>query len=121
MKARFVFLFTALLACANSQEPVVCTLIGCNGGLMIEVTGTGGARATVEVSASGQQTRTFECDAGQGCQRFLENFTPAQARVTIRLADRTVERTVSPQYRVSRPNGPRCAPECRQATVQVAA
>jgi hypothetical protein len=124
MKPRFVFLFTTLLACSNATENppegIACTLIGCSNGLSVEVTGTAGARATVEVRASGQTTQTFECVAGQPCRGFLENYMPDQATVTIRLADRTVERSVTPQYRLNRPNGANCPPECRQATVQVA-
>jgi hypothetical protein len=110
-----------VLACSSSgQQQQVCTLIGCNPGLAIEVTGTISGRTTVEVTASGQTPRSFECNPGQICRGFLENFMPSQATVTVRLPDRTVQRNVTPQYRDVRPNGPNCDPVCRQATVQVA-
>lgn len=43
---------------------------------------------------------------------------PRQVAISITRDGQTlVEKTVTPAYRTGRPNGPRCAPECRQASV----
>jgi hypothetical protein len=119
-KGLLVLLGMTGMACSSSnQSQQICTLIGCNPGLAVEINGTISGRTTIEVAATGETPRTFECNAGQPCRGFLENFMPSQATVTIRLSDRTVQRTVTPEYRDVRPNGPNCDPVCRQATVQV--
>jgi hypothetical protein len=119
MKAGIVG-FVAVVSLGCNVYPRACTEIGCNDGLSVEITGTIAGRTTIEVAAAGQTTRTFECNPGQACRGFLDNYMPAQATITVRMPDRTVERSVSPQYVESRPNGEGCPPVCRQATVQVA-
>lgn len=43
---------------------------------------------------------------------------PQQVAVSVTRDGQTlVDKTVTPTYRTSRPNGPQCAPECRQASL----
>ncbi len=45
---------------------------------------------------------------------------PAQVDVTITHNGQTlVQKTITPTYKTSRPNGPQCEPQCRQASVEL--
>jgi hypothetical protein len=114
-------------ACSNNtaeneappQPTRVCTMIGCESGLAIEVSSSVQQSFTVNVRAGTQVIHTFRCDPGQPCRAFVSNQTPAQVTVTLETAQGPISRTFQPEYRLNRPNGPDCEPECRQATVTV--
>src|SRR5688572_17814017 len=110
-----------LTACTSQPAPSeqVCTLIGCNDGLRVEVTSTLAQPATVTVRAGNQIIGTFRCEPGQPCATFIENQTPESVSVTVEVSGGTVNRTYTPEYRLARPNGENCTPTCRQATVTV--
>jgi hypothetical protein len=109
-----------LMACVGNQEPQrVCTLIGCNDGLNVTVTSSLQQDISVTVKSGAQTLHTFTCSAGQPCMAFLDNQTPANVTVQIATSAGTISRDYTPEYKVSRPNGPGCDPECRQATVTV--
>jgi hypothetical protein len=113
-------------ACAGvEQEPEpepqqICTLIGCNDGLSVQVTSAVTQSITVTVRANNQVLRTFRCDPGNPCASFIENQMPASVSVTVEAPGGTVNRAYTPEYRTARPNGPNCPPACRQATITVA-
>lgn len=109
----------ALLGCAGNQEPRACTLIGCNDGLNVTVVSTLQQNLTVTVKSGAETLHTFTCTSGQQCMAFIENKTPANVTVQVGWVGGTVSRDFAPEYKVSRPNGPGCDPECRQATVTV--
>jgi hypothetical protein len=119
MKAS-VLVCVLLTACSGNQEPQrVCTLIGCNDGLNVTVNSALQQDFSVTVKSGSQTLHTFTCSAGQQCMAFLENQTPANVTVQITTNAGTISRDYTPEYNVSRPNGPDCDPECRQATVTV--
>ncbi|MGQ0814400.1 MAG: hypothetical protein ACT4O1_08025 [Gemmatimonadota bacterium] len=108
------------LACASNAEPErACTLIGCENGLTVVVNTTLQQDFTVNVKSGTQQIQTFTCRAGQPCQAFIANQTPAQVTVEVVSPTGATSRAITPEYSLSRPNGPDCPPECRQATVTV--
>lgn len=107
-----------LAGCAG-QEPRVCTLIGCNGGLNVTVVSTVQQNLTVTVKSGAETLHTFTCMAGQQCMAFIDNRTPANVTVQVGTVSGTVSKDFAPVYTVSRPNGPGCDPECKQATVTV--
>ena len=113
--------FTVLVAaCANTSEPQrICTLIGCENGLAVEVNHSLQQSFTVNVRVGAQTIHTFRCDPGQPCRAFVSNQTPGEVTITIDAGggQAPVSRTYRPEYRMNRPNGPDCPPECRQATV----
>ena len=110
----------AAMACSGNTEPVrVCTLIGCNDGLNVVVNASLQQDYTVTVTSGGQTLHTFSCRAGQPCQAFVENKTPATVTVGVATAMGPVSKEFTPEYRVNKPNGPDCPPDCRQATVTV--
>lgn len=104
----------------NAEEPPrVCTMIGCNNGLSVVISGPQ-RDYTVTVKSGGTVLHSFTCRANEPCQGFVENQTPASVTVDVTSSAGTVSRSFTPEYRMNRPNGPDCPPECRQATVTVA-
>ena len=111
-------------ACANMSEPQrVCTLIGCDDGLSVVVNHTLPQSFTVTVRVATQTLHTFRCDPGQPCQAFVRNQTPEEVTVSIDAGggQPPVSRTYRPEYRINRPNGADCPPDCKQATVTLTA
>ena len=102
--------------------PSACTLIGCTG-LVVEVTGAPGLTpVTVVVTAPDGSTRSSSCSSAAGtCFVSFPDFTPASVTIRMSTATRTTEVTTQPMYEVTRPNGPRCPPDCRNARVTVVA
>jgi hypothetical protein len=101
--------------------PGACTLIGCTG-LVVEVTGAPGLTpVTVVVTAPDGSTRSTTCTSATGslCPVSFPDFTPATVTIRLVTATQTTEVTRQPPYEVTRPNGPKCPPECRSARVTV--
>ena len=100
--------------------PTACTLIGCTG-LVIEVTGASGSTPmTVVVTAPDGSTRSTTCTSATGaCPVSFPDFTPATVTIRVTTGSQTTEVTRQPTYEVTRPNGPACPPECRNARVTV--
>lgn len=98
-----------------------CTLIGCTG-LVVEVTGAPGQTpVTVVVTAPDGSTRSTTCTSATGtCPVSFPDFTPASVTIRVSTGTQTTEETRQPMYEVTRPNGPACPPECRNARVTVA-
>jgi hypothetical protein len=108
------------LACAGNTEPQrVCTLIGCNDGLNVVVNSALQQDYTVTVTSGGQTLHSFTCRPGQPCQAFVENRTPATVTVALATAMGPISKDFTPEYKISKPNGPDCPPDCKQATVTV--
>ena len=105
--------------CSAVSEPHGCTLIGCNDGLNVVVNASLQQDFTVTVSSGGQTLQTFTCRAGQQCFGFVENQTPATVTVSLATSTGPVSKQFTPEYRINKPNGPNCPPDCRQATVTV--
>lgn len=118
--ASAVLLGAALSSACGAVGPS-CTLIGCTG-LVIEVSGAPGqSPVTVVVTAPDGSTRSATCTSATGtCPFSFNDFTPASVTIRVSTATRTTEVTRQLAYEVTRPNGPECAPECRNARVTVA-
>ena len=111
----------ALLAGCQSVTGQVCTLIGCESGLSVELTGSLGVPFRVEVTTEGSPLRMVrECPTAADCQRiFFADYTPSSPviRVITGSDTTTVRRTV--EYARHEPNGPGCGPICRVGVVPV--
>lgn len=109
-------------SCTNNAPPAeVCTLIGCDDGLAVEIAGDRDGPVQIRVEAPDQETRTFECsDASVRCGTFLGGFTPSEVTVVvIDAGGQETARTLTPTYETTYPNGPDCPPGCEQATVRM--
>lgn len=105
----------------NIVGPSACTLIGCTG-LVVEVTGAPSQTpVTVVVTAPDGSTRSSTCTAAAStCLVSFPDFTPASVTIRVLTGTQTTEETRQPTYEVTRPNGPACPPECRNARATVA-
>ena len=114
-------LVAAVASGCDGIGPSACTLIGCTG-LVVEVTGAPGqAPVTVVVTAPDGSTRSAACTSATGaCPVSFPDFTPASVTIRVLTGTQTTEVTRQPMYEVTRPNGPACPPECRNARVTVA-
>lgn len=101
--------------------PTPCTLIGCTG-LIVEVTGLPGPTpVTVVVTAPDGSTRSSTCTSTTGrCPVSFPDFTPDTITIRVLTGTQIIEETRQPTYEATRPNGPACPPECRNARVTVA-
>lgn len=119
--ATTVVLLAALVSGCGVAGPTACTLIGCTG-LVVEVTGAPGQTpVTVVVTAPDGSTRSTTCTSTTGtCPVSFPDFAPASITIRVSAGTRAIEETRQPVYEVSRPNGPECPPECRNARVTVA-
>ena len=112
----------ALGSACSGLGPTACTLIGCTG-LVVEVTGAPAQTpVTVVVTAPDGSTRSTSCISATGstCPVSFPDFTPASVTIRVSTGTKTTEETRQPAYEVTRPNGPGCPPECRNARVTVA-
>ena len=111
----------AVIAGCDVVRPSTCTVIGCTG-LVIEVTGVQSQTpVTVVVTAPDGSTRSATCtSAANTCPVSFPDFTPASVTIRVSTGTHTTEETRQPAYEVTRPNGPACPPECRNARVTVA-
>jgi hypothetical protein len=115
------FLALALTACSDHLQ-LVCTLIGCDSGLEIQVSPLPTTPFRLEASAPGYSAvYTQECTDPVNCTRiFLPEFTPDVVRIrVIAGADTTFVEATNPEYTAVRPNGPDCPPICRIGHVTV--
>lgn len=120
MKLLTALCVVLVLGCSSTEEEpqVICTLIGCENGLNVQVNSSLTQSFTVTVRAgSGEQLHSFTCNPGQTCQAFVAGQTPDEVTVTLATAQGPVSKTFQPEYRLNRPNGPDCPPECKQATI----
>ena len=108
-------------AACNVAGPSVCTVIGCTG-LVVEVSGAPvQAPVTVVVTAPDGSTRSATCTSATGmCLVSFPDFTPATVTIRVAAGARSTEETRQPAYEMTRPNGPSCPPECRNARVSIA-
>ena len=125
LKRRDVLAITVVLVGAFGSGcgvvgPSACTLIGCTG-LVVEVTGAPAQTpVTVVVTAPDGSTRSINCTSATGtCPVSFPDFTPASVTIRVSTGTQTTEVTRQPMYEVTRPNGPSCPPECRNAQVTI--
>ena len=120
---RLLITLTAAIWVVGCQSSTACTLIGCESGLTVEVQNAPPGPITVQASVIGASgaVYTATCPGTTGCTNavFFPAFTPEQARLTITTTAGTRQQDVTPSYTTSQPNGPRCGPTCRNATVRI--
>jgi hypothetical protein len=123
MGHRTFFLAAGLVAVASCapQEPVACTMIGCDDGWSVEVVGELPATYVVRARVDGEVVASRECSPANPCAGavFLPGISAAEAELEIVGDGVDLRWTVRPEYQVVQPNGPNCPPICQQARVRV--
>lgn len=112
-------LFGAMAAVLGGCNPFgPCTLIGCHDGLSVRFDSPPAGAFRIEASVPGDPTQyAIDCADAQSCETIFPGLIAE--RVTIRLITPQGTRTqeFQPRYADLYPNGRRCGPTCRQATV----
>jgi hypothetical protein len=115
---QLIWALAVILSCSDPGR--VCTLIGCQSGLTVALTSQPAGAYSVEVYTTGDGPRfVHQCSGTGTCQIFFPSFTPSHVFVDVVVGSATATHERNVTYTVSRPNGPGCDPECRQATVTV--
>ncbi|HEU4989472.1 MAG TPA: hypothetical protein VFT41_06805 [Gemmatimonadaceae bacterium] len=124
MPAALAVLVTVAACGHGTPTQRACTLIGCDSGITIMLSGTAAASVTrVEVSAPGDTTRAHDCTSTSPCTGtfgvWFANYTPATVTVHLVMATDSRTYTITPTYKDQQPNGPDCPPVCHQATLSI--
>jgi len=122
MKRSLATACVALLAGCNGISGA-CTLIGCDSGLIVALSQTPTSAYKIEVFSSPEGPHyVFDCanPAQCGSEAMFNNYLPQSVTIRVTTTAGTREQTAQPAYSTSRPNGPNCGPECKQARVTVA-
>jgi hypothetical protein len=101
-----------------------CTLIGCDSGVSVRLSSQPVGAIKIEVfegpPTSNIVAYVYECVANCLKEVKFRGFTPDHPYVRITYGGVTqVTDVPSVTYTISRPNGPKCGPECKQGTVDV--
>ena len=112
MTVRLLSLVLLLASC--DQSTGVCTLIGCNSGLTINVPAAAPIPYIISLQAPGAPELTLECTTSLCAHSvFVPDYTPAHVTVTVQWqGGGSATKDVSPAYTISQPNGPNCSPTC---------
>jgi hypothetical protein len=113
----------------------ICTLVGCAGGIEVELTGLPETKYQVSILFPSGEMKTLTCGPGatdtpepfvrvcspQGAFFALDpNVTPPQEiTVTVTVNDKPISQTFHPKYERSQPNGRDCPPTCYSATLKM--
>ncbi len=125
---RTITLLAVVVATAACDSPTeVCTLVGCDSGLTVQLSGLPVGAFTVEVfpesPALDPPVYRYECTPGpQPCSTrvLFPGLYVEQPYVRVTSALGTVtHHEPDVTYQTSYPNGRQCGPECRSATVSV--
>jgi hypothetical protein len=111
-----------LSSIACSSAPTVCTLIGCESGITVDLASlpSGPFRVDIKPRGASDVAYVFECDTAARCRQdiFFAGLISDYLIVTVHVGAATRDtEVVQVQYASHRPNGPNCGPDCRTATV----
>ena len=95
----------------------VCTAIGCDDGLSVVVQNAPTSPFRIEVYVSNVAPRYVKTCPAVPCDVFFPDFTPDMVHISVIAGTDTMTHDFYPAYAVTRPNGPHCSTECRQARV----
>ena len=101
--------------------PAIFICLSLLGALALAQAPAGAYRIEVFSSPSGPHY-VYDCASAAQCgtSAMFTDYTPEAVTIRVTTSAGTREQTAQPTYSVSRPNGPNCGPECRQAQVTVA-
>lgn len=119
---RITTLFILVLFAVASCDERACTEIGCVNGLVMSFELEESTQAEITF-ISGQNTSELVCGGVQSnCMNteVFDDFTVEEMHVKLYKDSILInEYTQEISYETTRPNGEKCDPECRQATVTI--
>ena len=117
-----VGLSTLATGCSGSTTPLVCTDIGCFNGLTVRLAEPLPDGTVVSLRLQGAPW-TVTCGEIVDCSEVLyfEGLHAEYLGVRVVTPTGEVEFDFRPDYRLSRPNGPDCPPECFHAEITLSA
>ena len=106
---------------ASCQLPKVCTEIGCDDQLRIQLLGSIPDSVRVSAQEPGGASRVVDCTPTRCLDGMvtLSGFLPESVTIEVHGQGVDVTRTVRPEYQWFYPNGTSCPGKCRQATVEI--
>ena len=112
-------LFSATAAVLAGCTPFgACTLIGCNDGLSVRFDRQPVGAFRIEATVPDDPTVVaIECTDAASCLLMFPDLVAEQVTLRLITQQGTYTQQFQPRYEDSYPNGRRCGPACRQATV----
>ncbi len=112
-----------LLGCDSIFGLQDCTLIGCDTGVDVRLTGAVPPVFEISLTPAGQEAQVIECEnavAGWCVEGvFFQGVTASDAVLEVRWDEGGITRSVRLEYDRFQPNGPRCGPICYLARLEV--
>lgn len=95
-----------------------CTLIGCDDGLSVQFSRPPVGAFRVEATVLNDPVvAAIDCADAATCMVRFPDLVAEHVTLRLITSEGTVTQQFQPRYEDVRPNGPRCGPACRQATV----
>ena len=116
-------LLLAVFSCDSaSTTGAVCTDIGCDTGLIVELQNAPDVPYRVEAYVSGSSPRYVQtCSSETPCNAlaFFRDFIPDHVFIDVISTLGTQRYEAHLTYEMVQPNGPGCDPVCRKATIRL--
>ena len=112
-------LFSATVALLAGCTPFgACTLIGCDDGLSVRFSRPPAGAFRIEATVPNDPAVVaIDCVNATSCTLMFPGLVAEQVTLRLITAQGTVTQQFQPRYEDLHPNGRRCGPACRQATV----
>jgi hypothetical protein len=114
-------LFSATAALLASCTPFgACTLIGCENGLSVQLSRPPVGAFRVEATLPNDPAvLAIDCTNATSCLLMFPDLVAERVTLRLTTAEGTITQEFQPRYEDLYPNGRRCGPACRQATVTI--
>lgn len=114
-------LFSATAALVAGCNPFgACTLIGCDDGLSVQFSRAPVGAFRIEATVPNEPAVVaIDCVDATNCLLMFPGLVAEQVTLRLITSEGTVTQEFEPRYDDVYPNGRRCGPACRQATVTI--
>jgi hypothetical protein len=132
--AGVLVLAIGMVVALMARGPIACTLVGCSGGLTVEVAGLpASADYQISLSLPSGETHTLTCGSNAEANTFEQSCSqsgayfrlatdvnpPQEITITVEANGEKVTQVFNPHYEKFQPNGVGCEPICYNATIQM--
>jgi hypothetical protein len=118
MRIRSLLLSATAALLAGCLPTGACTLIGCHDGLSVQLSRPPAGAFRLEATVPDDPTvQAIDCADAATCLLMFPDLVAEQVTLRLITGQGTVTQQVQPRYENLYPNGRRCGPSCRQATV----